>query len=202
MKKSTLESLPNELLLIIFSYLSSFDLFQAFLDLKNARIKHLLTSIRHSLDVSSMHYNRLRQFLSSNNDHINRFTALIDTVVLHNSSACLMLVDHWKKTLKDTELFNTLSPSIKQIFILNANYYEYHFVQPVLIPLLFGNNTLQYLHLVFERATNAYSSILSELVLHHISVHTMILEVEQGTLLNIYSNKKSNDSLRLVVIII
>jgi hypothetical protein len=185
MKKSILESLPNELLLIIFSYLSSFDLFQAFVDLKNTRIENLLTSTRHSLDVSSMHYNQMRQFLSSSNDYINRFTALIDTLVLHTSSACVMLINHWKKTLKDTKLFNTLFPSLKQIIISDAHYYQCIFVNPILLNLLSGNNTLQYLHLVFEQPTFAYSSILSELVRHHISVHTMILEVKQGRLLSI-----------------
>ncbi|CAF1587204.1 unnamed protein product [Rotaria magnacalcarata] len=88
MNKSTLESLPNEVFLIIFGYLSSFDLCQAFLDVKNARIEHLLTSMRHSLDVSSMHYDQLCQFLSERNDHTNHFPALIHTPVLRDSSAC------------------------------------------------------------------------------------------------------------------
>lgn len=140
--KNTFESLPNEVLLIIFSYLSSFDLCQAFLDLKNTRIKHLLTCIRHSLDVSSMHYNLLRKFLNSGNDYINRFTTLIDTVVFRDSPACMMLLDHWKETLNDTERFNMFLPSVKQLIILNAKYYEYCFIHPILIPLVSRNNTL------------------------------------------------------------
>ncbi|CAF3199601.1 unnamed protein product [Rotaria socialis] len=93
MNKSTFESLPNEILLIIFRYLSSFQLCQTFLHVKNSRIKHLLTSIPHSLDISSMHYDQLYQFLSNiNNDTTKRFTALIDTLVLRGTStACLML---------------------------------------------------------------------------------------------------------------
>jgi hypothetical protein len=180
MKKNTLESLPNELLLIMFGYLSSFDLCRAFLEVKNARIQRLLTSIHHSLDVSSMHYNQLRQFLSNNNDFTNRFTALIDTVVLRDSSACRILLDHWEKALHDTELFNKWLPSIKRLLILNPNYYQYGLVQPLLLPLVSHDNTLQHLHLVFERPTHTYSSILSQLILHRISVHTMTLEVEQG----------------------
>ena len=83
MKKSTLESLPNELLLLVFSYLSSFDLYRTFVDVKNARIEDLLTSIRYSFDGRSMHYNELCRFLSTDNDDMRkRFTALIDTLVL------------------------------------------------------------------------------------------------------------------------
>jgi hypothetical protein len=183
MDKSTLESLPNELLLNIFSYFSSFDLCRAFLDVKSTRIEHLLTTIRHSLDVSLMHYEQVCRFLSSSNDSMtNRFTALIETVVLRHSSACTMLVDHWEKMLTDSKSLNVWLPSIKQLLILKANYYEYGFIQPLLVPLVFANNTLRHLHLVFERPTDAYSSILSQLVLHRISVRTMILEVEKGML--------------------
>lgn len=181
MKKSTLESLPNELLLIIFSYLSSFDLCRTFLDMKNVRIERLLTSIRHWLDVSSMNCSQLHQFLSSSDDITNRFTALIETLVLHDSLACMTLLDHWKKTLNETELLNVWLPSIKQLLILNPDSYEYGFVEPFLIHLVFhNNNTLQHLHLVFERPTHQYSTILSQLVFHRISVHTMILEAKQG----------------------
>jgi hypothetical protein len=188
MRKSTLESLPNELLLKIFSYLSSFDLCQAFLDLQNVRIQHLLTSISHSFDVSLMHYNQLCRFLLSNN---NDFTALIDTIVLRNSCACQMLYNHWRETFNDTQQINMFLPSIKRLFILNTDYYEYGLVQQVLLPLVFAHNTLQYLHLVFEQPTNSYSSILSDLVHHRISVNTMILEVQKGMLFNIFSNRRT-----------
>jgi hypothetical protein len=191
-KKSTLESLPNELLLKIFSYLSSFDLCQAFLDLKNVRIQHLLTSINHSFDVSLMHYNQLRQFLlNNNNDFMHCFTALIDTIVLRSSHACWMLFDHWRETFHDTQQINMFLPSIKRLFILNTEDYQYGLVKSVLIPLVFTHNTLQYLHLVFEKPTHSYSDILSELVRHRISVNTMILEVENGMLFNIFSNRRT-----------
>ena len=167
---------------IIFGYLSSFDLNQAFFYVKNVRIEHLLSSICHSLDVSSMHYNQqLRQFLSNiNNDATKRFNTLIDTLVLHDSPACAELFSHWKKTLNDTELFNTLLLSIKQFLILNADYYGYLLIEPLLTSLVFQNKTLQRLYLVVERPSHIYSSTLSELIRYRISVHTMILEVEKG----------------------
>jgi hypothetical protein len=187
MNKSTFESLPNELLLIIFSYLSSFDLCQAFLYLNNARIQYLLTSIRHSLNVSLMHYDQLHLWLNSNQNHKNRFTTLIDTIVLNDSCACSTLLEYWGKTFNENDQFNVLFPSIKRLFIFQAEFYPYILVRPILIPLLFSNNTLQYLYLVFKEPTRSYSRILLELIHHGISVHTMILEVEQGMLSNRFS---------------
>jgi hypothetical protein len=180
-KKSTLESLPNELLLVIFSYLSSYDLCRAYLDVKNARIEHLLTSMRHSLDVSSMHYGQLHQFLSNiNNDITKRFIALIDSVILDDSSASMELVSYWEKTLNETELLTIPVLTIKQLLVLNAEYYSYGLIQPLLTSLVHYSNTLRYLHLVFKTPSDKYSSMLSQLIRCRISVHSMVLEVEKG----------------------
>jgi hypothetical protein len=179
-KKSTFESLPNELLLMIFSYLSSYDLCRVYLDVRNARIEHLLISMRHSLDVSSMHYGQLHQFLSNiNNDITKRFIALIDTVILDDSSACMELVSYWKKTLNETELLTIPVLTIKQLLVLNAEYYSYGLIQP-LFTLVHYSNTLRYLHLVFKTPSDKYSSMLSQLIRCRISVHSMVLEVEKG----------------------
>jgi hypothetical protein len=187
MSKSTLESLPNELLLIIFSYLSSFDLCQAFLYLNNARIQHLLTSIHHSFNVNLMHYDQLHLWLNSNQNDRNRFTNLIDTVVFNDSYASRTLLKYWKKTSNETDQSNVLFPSIKRLFILPAECCLCILIQAILIPLIFANNTLQYLHLIFKEPVSNYPGILSKLIVHRISVDTMILEVEQGMLLKILS---------------
>ncbi|CAF2067975.1 unnamed protein product [Rotaria magnacalcarata] len=193
MNKRTFESLPNEILLIIFRYLSSFQLCQAFLYVKNSRIEHLLTSIRHSLDVSSIHYDQLYQFLSNiNNDTTKRFTALIDTLVLRDAStASLMLLNYTGRSLNDNELFVTMIlPSIKQLVIFNAENYSYLSIEPLLTPLAFHKNTLQRLHLIFDRPTS-YFSILSWLISSRISIHTIKLEVEKGY--EFYSNNLVQD---------
>ncbi|CAF1536511.1 unnamed protein product, partial [Rotaria sordida] len=146
-------------------------------------IEYLLTTIRHSLDVSSMHYDQLYQFLNNiNNDTTKRFTALIDTLVIRGGlGACLMLLNYWEKNLNDNPLFiNTMLPSIKQLVILNAGNDSYELIKPLLRSLAFHNNTLQRLHLVFDRPTSSYFSILSWLISYRISIHTMILEVEKG----------------------
>ncbi|UJR35439.1 hypothetical protein I4U23_028196 [Adineta vaga] len=179
MIKNTFESLPNELFLIIFSYLSSFDLCQAFLDINNARIQSLLTSIRHSLDVSLMHYDQLHLWLNSNHDNRNRFTTLIDTVVLNNSYPCRTLLEYWKKTFKESEQINILFPSIKRFIVLQAEHFPHDYIRTTLVPLVSANNTLQYLHLIFKIPRCSYPKVLAELIRYRISVHTMILEVEQ-----------------------
>jgi hypothetical protein len=187
MSKSTFESLPNELLLIIFSYLSSFDLCQIFLYIINTRIQSLLTSIRHSFNVNLMHYDQLHLWLNSNQTYRSRFTNLIDTIVFNDSYACWTLLEYWEKTFNETDQSNVLFSSIKRIVVLQAECCPYILVRPILIPLTFANNTLQYLHLIFKEPTCGYSSILSELIYHRISVYTMILEVEQGILLKLLS---------------
>ncbi|CAF1412732.1 unnamed protein product [Adineta ricciae] len=136
--------------------------------------------MNYTLNVSYMHYNQLRQFLSTDNDHMNHSTTLIDTVVCHDSPACWKLLNHWSKTLTDTKRLNTWLPSIKRLFISNANYCEFMYVEPLLVPLVSVNNMLQHLHLVFERPTHWYPTILSALIRHRISTDTMILEVEKG----------------------
>jgi hypothetical protein len=192
MNKSTFESLPNELFLIIFSYLSSFDLCQAFLYINNARIQCLLTLIPHSLNVNLMHYGQLHLWLNSNDNHRNRFNSLIDTVVFNDSYASWKLFIYWGNTFKENYQLNVLFPSIKHLVVFNAGYCSYYVIQPILIPLLFTNNTLQYLHLIFQEPTYRYSETLSELVRHRISVPTMILEVEQGMLSNMFFEIKQS----------
>ncbi|CAF4284234.1 unnamed protein product, partial [Rotaria magnacalcarata] len=112
MSKSTIESLPNEIWLIIFSYLSSFDICQAFLDIKNTRIEHLLTSMHHILYANSMHYDQVRQIENEHNDHTNRFLALIHTVVLGDSRGCKVLEADWETSRAQVPHSSTLSEPV------------------------------------------------------------------------------------------
>ncbi|CAF0927559.1 unnamed protein product [Adineta steineri] len=187
MSKSTFESLPNELLLIIFSYLSSFDLCQTFLYINNIRIQSLLTSIRHLFNVNLMHYDQLHLWLNSNQDHRNRFTNLIDTVVFNDSYACRTLLGYWEKTFNETDQSNVFFASVKRIVVLQAEHYSYSLVRPILVPLVLAENKLQHLHLIFKEPAFGYAKILSDLIDYRVSVHTMILEVEQGMLLKLLS---------------
>ncbi|CAM4749867.1 unnamed protein product [Rotaria magnacalcarata] len=173
MSKSTIESLPNEIWLIIFSYLSSFDICQAFLDIKNTRIEHLLTSMHHILYANSMHYDQVRQIENEHNDHTNRFLALIHTVVLGDSRGCKVLEADWETRL------NKYLLSIKKLVILDGDHSLFHCVSSIIRPLFSSSSTLRHLHIVFSRAQVPHSSTLSEPVHHQVSIRTMILEVEK-----------------------
>ncbi|CAF4771563.1 unnamed protein product [Rotaria magnacalcarata] len=151
-----------------------------------------------------MHYDQLYQFLSNiNNDTTKRFTTLIDTLVLRGAStACLMLLNYLEKSSNDNQLFVTMIlPSIKQLVIFNAENYSYLSIEPLLTPLAFHKNTLQRLHLVFDRPTS-YFSILSWLISSRISIYTIKLEVEKGIPENIFINNKIQINDYLIVTII
>ncbi|CAM2728191.1 unnamed protein product [Rotaria socialis] len=81
-------------------------------------------------------------------------------------------------------------PSIEQLVIFNAEIYSYLSIEPLLTPLAFHKNTLQRLHLIFDRPTS-YFSILSWLISSRISIHTIKLEVEKGY--EFYSNDLVQD---------
>lgn len=183
MEKSTFESLPNELLLLIFRYLSSFDLCRTFLEIRNARIQHLLASMRHSFDVGLIHYNEFRQFLSNiNDDSTTHFPTLINTLVFRNTPASLMFVNHWRKISKENQSWNTNFSSIERVLILEEDYQCYIFASSILKPLILSYNRLQHIYFLFEQPVEPYQSTLEALVYHCISIRTMILEVEQGML--------------------
>ena len=181
MHKSTLESLPNELLLNIFSYLSSFDLCQSFVDVNNSRIRNLVTSIRHSINVDLIRYGQFHEWLSQHQHLGNCFTDLIDCLVLNDSYPSRLLIEYWTKTFTENNRVNVLFSSLRRFVFFNRIHRHCELL-PILKPLVLSNNTLQYLHIIFEDCRNNYSTMLSELVAHRISVHTMILEVEQGIL--------------------
>ena len=134
MSKSTFESLPNEILLMRFSYLSSFDLCQTFLYIINSRIQYLLTSIHHSFNVHFMHYDQLHLWLNNNPNDRNRFSHLIDTIVFHNSFACRTLLEYWENSFNESEQSNVLFSSIKGIIVFQPESFPYILVRPILIP--------------------------------------------------------------------
>ena len=182
MDKSTLELLPNELLLTIFSYLSSFDLCQAFLNVNNARIEHLLTSMRHTLDVSAMKRGQLCRFLNNlSQDSTKRFISLVDTIVLRDSPGCVALFDRLKEATNDVSQSYPMFSSTKKLLVLNAAYW-FGLGEILSSSLVFHNSTFRHLHLVFEKLSYMYLSLLSELVTRRVSVHTMTLEVEKSML--------------------
>ncbi|CAF1561700.1 unnamed protein product [Adineta steineri] len=102
-----------------------------------------------------------------------------------------MLLEHYLnigKTLSfnEADQSNVLFSLIKRL-MLQSECCSYILIQAILIPLIFNNNTLKYLHLIFKEPASNYPMVLSEPIIQRISVQSMILEVEQGMLLKIVS---------------
>lgn len=185
MTKSTFESLPNELLLIIFSYLSLLDVHRAFHNVNNVRMKQLLTSLRRSLNVNSMRYVQMTEFLNLCEKDPNSFVGMIDTVILASSLTSNELFDSWIKKLKNNASLDQWLLSTKRFFIYDVNPYAYFSLYLLLNNLITFNAALRYLHLHFKRPYQNYTSVLFRLMRHDISVHTMIFQVEQGMPTNV-----------------
>ena len=187
MSRCTFESLPNELILLVFEYLSLFDLCQAFCHIANARLVRLFVSKRHSFVPASLRCGEMCQLLDVNNEtHLQRFTDLIDTLVLDETLASSVFREHVTKRMDVAQPLNCRFPSMTQLIIFNAEQRCRQTIQ-LLLPLNFCNHSLRRLHLVFHRPALSYSIILSTLVSDHISFHTMILDVENGTSSDFFS---------------
>ncbi|CAF3475682.1 unnamed protein product [Rotaria socialis] len=102
------------------------------------------------------------------------FSNLLQTIVLNNSCASLAFFEHWIGMISP----NYLTPSIERLVIIETEYYTYGIVY--LIKHLTLGNTLQYIHLVFEYPDDDYMHVLVTFVKTQTSVHSMILEVENG----------------------
>jgi hypothetical protein len=170
MNISKLESLPTELWLLIFDYLSSFDLFKAFFDIKIKRIEHIMMSRPLILNTKLMSYTQM-----SNMCTLPNFFTLLHTIILDNSSASMAFYRYWTTMTSPTHF----TPSIKRLIVMETEYHAYGIVYDLVRPLSLGN-TLQYLHLEFEYPDNEYMEFLTSLAKTQTSIHTMILEVKKG----------------------
>ena len=178
---STFDSLPNELILMIFDYLSSLDLCETFFHFPNMRFRRLLFAKRHTFMPSSLRFTAMTALLDPTNDLLMRcFMSLIDTLVLDDSLASMMFVDYFQIKLRDNPSFDIWQQSIRRLVVLNTDRYMYDLVQPLMLSLTMGNGSLQRMHLVFESTDNVYWSVLRRLVSCRVSVHTMVLDVRRG----------------------
>ena len=165
----------------MFEYLSLLDLYQVFCHLNNSRLGCLVLSKRHPLVVGSLRCVQMRQLLDVNNRvHLKCFTDLIDTLVLDDSLASSVFLKHISKRMDATQPLSCPLPSMTQLIIFEGNHQSNPLLRALLLPINFCNHSLRQVHLVFDRPTGQYSSILSMLVSNRISFHTMILEVENG----------------------
>ena len=183
MSRCTFESLPNELILLVFEYLPLFDLYQAFSHIGNARLVQLFLSKRHLFVVGSLRCGEMYRLLTANNEvHLKCLTDLIDTLVLDDSLASSTFLEHITKRMDVAQPLNCRWSSMTQLIVFKANHKCNYAIRDLLMPINFCNHPLRRVHLVFERPIGQYATMLSTLVSNRLSFHTMILEVENGTL--------------------
>jgi hypothetical protein len=182
MSRCTFESLPNELILLVFEYLSLIDLYQAFSHIGHARLVQLFLSKRHPFVAGSLRCGQMCRLLNVNNEaYLRCLTDLIDTLVLDDSLASSVFLEHVSERMDVTQPFPFRLQSMTQLIIFKADNHCVQMIRSLLLPINFCNHPLRWVHLVFNQATDEYSTVLSTLVSNRISFHTMILEVENGT---------------------
>ncbi len=89
MNVNKLELLPTELWLLIFDYLSSFDLFKAFSDIKNKRIEHLVMSRSLVLNTKITSHAQMNDMIT-----MPHFFTLLHTIILNCSCASVAFYDY------------------------------------------------------------------------------------------------------------
>lgn len=174
---TSIESLPNELWLLVFNYLSSIDLFRAWNGL-NHRIDSLLSLKPSStiLDTSqynhnAVHFIDMQQFIQNEHSWSKRLRLSIDTVRLCDTIA--------------TDAFNTklstMFPSLHRLILTEAAIYKFDIID-LLTPI---SKTLRHLHITFRRLTDksSYFQTLSQFHEHQLSFYSMTFDVIHGNFL-------------------
>ncbi len=178
----TFESLPNEIWLMIFGYVSSWQIWRAFFGI-NRRLNQLFTSgiIRHTIDLRDISYSQIIELLDehSKNSHCQWQVELVSrahAICVENEFDYELLFDRWIATKKNWRLsslrvIHVLPEAITSIWSLfNTNKFLTLFEPP-----------LHCIHLVFDDPSYTYFETLSVMVRNHISYPTMILEVTKGS---------------------
>ena len=177
-KINSLESLPDELLLMIFNYLSFYNLCQSFIHNANVRFKSLLQCKSHSLIINSLRFDQICQLFEDKNEFFTKsLLYFIDTLVIDWSITSRIFL---QKFIENGSLINSFS-NLKTLIVFNGNSYGYNsFVRSMLFPLTSINDMLQKFYMKFSRLTSSYTYLLSQLVSHRISIEIMILEITDG----------------------
>lgn len=181
MSRCTFESLPNELILLVFDHLSLLDLYQAFRRIANDRLLQLFLAKQHPFVVGSLRCAEMCRLLDASNEaHLKCLTDVIDTLVLDDSLASSVFLEHISQRMDAAQPFSCRLSSMTQLIIFKADQRCGEIIRSLLLPINFCDHALRRVHLVFQRPPDKYSSTLGHLVSNRISFHTMILEVENG----------------------
>jgi hypothetical protein len=131
--------------------------------------------------VGALRCGEMCRLLDVNNAiHLKCLTDMIDTLVLDHSFASGVFLDHIIERMDSSQPLHNRFSSMTQLIIFKADHQSSHHLGPLLRPINFCNHPLQRVHLVFERPTVQYWTILSTFVSNRLSFPTMIFEVEKG----------------------
>ncbi len=121
-----LELLPTELWFLIFDYLSSFDLFKAFFDIKNKRIEHLVTSRSLVLNTKITSHTQMNDMIM-----MPHFFTLLNTIIMNYSCASVAFYDYWTEMASLTQF----TSSIQRLIVTKAECYASDLVSMLIKPL-------------------------------------------------------------------
>jgi hypothetical protein len=133
------ESLPAEIWLHIFDYLSSFDVFQAFAEIRNGRAQQMMLSRASALKASRMSYAKMKEIFST-----PHYLVLLRTITLDNSLTFQAFYGYWTRMISPV----SITPITERLLIHEAEYDTYTLADDLLKPLSFGSS-LRCIHLLF-----------------------------------------------------
>ncbi|CAF3358303.1 unnamed protein product [Rotaria socialis] len=177
----TFESLPNEIWLMIFGYLSSRHMWRAFFGI-NRRLNQLLTSdiIRHTIDLRDISHAEIVELFDncSYNSDCQWQTGLVSaahTICFENEFDYDLLFNRW--IIKTTDW---LLSSLRVIYVLpEAILSIWSLFNAIQFQTLLESQ-LRCLHLVFKDPSYTYMNTLAVMIRDRVSYPTMILEVTKG----------------------
>ena len=176
----TLESLPNEIWVMIFVYLSSRHIWRAFFGI-NKRFNQLLTSniIRHTIDLRDISRAEIIELFDNGSCNSQWQAGLVSaahSICIANKLDYDLLFNRWIIKTTDWRLFSlrviyALPEAVSSLWSL---FYDVQF------QTLLGSQ-LYCLHLVFDDPYHTYMDTLVVVIRDRISYPTMILEVKKGS---------------------
>ena len=179
----TCESLPNEIWLTVFTYLSSRHIWRAFFGI-NKRLNQLLTSdlIHHTIDLRDTSYSEIVELLGDhdNNSHDRQWQAKLVShayaIRFENKFDLETLIDGWILTKTNWHL-----SSLRIIHISSEAVFSIHSLLREMKFKTSFESQIHCLYLVFDDPSYHYQSVLSNIIEERISCPIMILEVKRGS---------------------
>jgi hypothetical protein len=180
----SIECLPNELWLLFMSFLPAIDLYRAFVGL-NHRINYLLSSMtpRPVLDITQcandgICFSDLFQLIEGKDMWSQFLLSSIDTICLYDTLASDAFCKYYQSL---NQTFSYLFPSLRRLYITGVCD-EIEILQ-LLVP---SSTTLCDIHFTFDTSVciSPYYNVVNGFILHGLSFHRMVFDIEDGKLLN------------------